>query len=335
MLFTFILPFYNVEKYIAECLESIYAQDLPEDEYEVICVDDCSADGSNAIVKDYQMKYSNLRLIIHEVNKGLGGARNTGLKNANGRYVWFIDSDDLIKTDKISTLYKYLKNDAIDVLLFNYQRVSQKGIVLQECVVFVDSEVLSGVEYVENYFGDSFVYHLGYVWRCIYRTDYLLKNSLFFPENCYWEDTVFFPKAILMANKVMSLNNIFYQYRVNENSISGNANKYKADRYFQFAFFAGKDLFDFSQDYMSKDEKIAQLLKVKAIGYFNSFSKSLSLSSSSEKLKFYKLININKEIMQLVKPEISFRNRLLLISFFGFLLTFVFGLLFKLNEYRK
>lgn len=332
---TFILPFFNVENYISDCLESIFALDTTEYKYEVVCINDCSPDGSKAIVEEYQKRYSNLRLIEHDVNKGLGGARNTGLKSAKGRYIWFVDSDDMIKSDDFSKLYQCLKNDVVDVLLFNYMLVNDKGLILQKSTLFNDSELYTGVKYVDTLLGHSFTYHLGYVWRCIYRTDYLLDKNFFFPENCYWEDTVFFPKCILLADKVRSLHNIFYQYRVNQNSISGSNFKYTAERYFQFAFYAGKDLYDFSQEYLKTDEKMANLLRIKAIGYFNSFSKSLSLSSTVEKLKFYKLINKNKKIIQLVKPEIIHRNRLLLIPLIGLLLTFIYGLLFKLKDYIK
>ena len=73
---SFILPFYGVERYIGECLESIYQQDIPEDQYEVICVNDCTADNSEQIVLQYAEQHPNLKLIRHEVNKKLGAAGN-------------------------------------------------------------------------------------------------------------------------------------------------------------------------------------------------------------------------------------------------------------------
>ena len=87
-----IIPFYNVEKYIAECLDSVYNQDISEEEYEVICVNDASPDNSRNIVLEYQKKHSNLTLVEHEVNKKLGAARNTGRKIARGKYIWNVDS---------------------------------------------------------------------------------------------------------------------------------------------------------------------------------------------------------------------------------------------------
>ena len=332
---SFIIPVYNVEKFIGECLDSIYCQGISEDLFEVICIDDCSPDNSKEIVKLHQNSQSNLRLIEHDVNKGLGGARNTGLQNATGTYVWFVDSDDMIKTDAIALLYKSLTIDKIDVLMFNYERINQNGISLKEETVFDISTVYKGRDYVDSFFGNSFVHHLGYVWRCVYRTEFLLNKNLLFPENCYWEDTVFFPKAILLAESVKSLNNVFYKYRVNEDSISGNNNKYKADRYFQYAFLAGYDLNNFAEQYKQIDENFANLLSVKAIGYFNSFSKPLSLSTVPEKLKFYRLINLDKLLINAVQKKLTFKNKLLLIPVFGLFLSFIFGLLFKLKKHFK
>ena len=79
---SFVLPCYNVERYISECLDSLYQQNISVDEYEVICVNDCSTDSTEQIIKEYQVKYPTIRLINHLINKTVGGSRNTGLKNA-------------------------------------------------------------------------------------------------------------------------------------------------------------------------------------------------------------------------------------------------------------
>lgn len=91
-----IIPFYNVKQYIAQCLDSVYRQDIPEEEYEVICVNDASPDHSRDIVLEYQKRHKNLVLIEHEHNKKLGAARNTGRSIARGKYIWNVDSDDYI-----------------------------------------------------------------------------------------------------------------------------------------------------------------------------------------------------------------------------------------------
>lgn len=329
---SFIVPFYNVEKYIGACLESLYAQDIPLDEYEVICVDDCSPDNSVQIVKEYQSRYSNLIIVQHEQNKGLGGARNTGLKHASGEYVWFIDSDDYIENYQISRLMNLCISNELDVLFFNYQRVDDMRNIIENGTVFEDEEVLTGNKFINKVFGNSFIYHLGYVWRCIFKTQYLIDNHLFFPEMEYWEDTEFFPKVILNANRVQSVKEIIYNYRVNSNSISGDYNKFKADRIFQFSFYAGYNLFHFSQDYKSQDEDIATSLKVKSIWYFNSFTKPLSLCRINEKLKFYQLVKENKTRIKGIRDYLTFKNRILLAPYLGILISILLKPIFIYRE---
>ena len=109
---SFILPFYGVERYIGKCLDSIYHQDIPEDQYEVICINDCSPDNSEQIVLQYAQEHTNLKLIKHDVNKKLGAARNTGLRAAQGNYVWFIDTDDFYEVREVQkNLLKYYEED--------------------------------------------------------------------------------------------------------------------------------------------------------------------------------------------------------------------------------
>lgn len=333
---SFIVPVYNVEKFIGECLESIYGQDISENEYEVICIDDCSPDNSIQIIEDYQKTHINLRLITHEANKGLGGARNTGLKNAKGKYIWFVDSDDKIKSENISLIYRHLNEELLEIILFNYKRISETGVELEEENVFDNSDILSGKDFIDIHMGNVFVYHLGYVWRCIYRTDYILSEKIYFPENCFWEDTAFFPKSILLAKNVISLKNTFYKYRINNNSISGNKNKYKADRYFQFSFFAGKDLFDFSKEYIKIDQKMGILLGEKSIWYYNSFIKPLLLSNLNEKKKFFNLVRRHTNILQITYSYLYPLNKFICkYPTFGLLIVTSLSPLYKLNRKLK
>ena len=329
---SFIVPFYNVEQYIGACLDSLYAQDIPEEDYEVICVDDCSPDNSKSIVSEYQKQHANLVLIEHPSNKGLGAARNTGIRAARGKYLWFIDSDDMVCSNVLSEIFSMFHVNNSDVILFNYERVNQKEEHIDDGIVFEDAANQNGKDFVKSFFGDSFIYHLGYVWRCVYRTEYLKKNNFNFPENCYWEDTVFFPKTILYADVVISSKKVFYKYRVNDNSISGLKNKYNAERYYQFSFVAGKELYDFSREYMQVDEELASALMKKSCWYFNSFAKSLAFSNYTEKRRFYKLLRQNKAQIAGIMNFISPRNKILLIPFWGLLLSYLFKIAYSIKN---
>jgi glycosyltransferase involved in cell wall biosynthesis len=103
-----IIPVYNVENYIRECLNSIVNQTIGIENIEVIVVNDCTPDNSMDIVEEYAEKYSSIKIIEHEINQGLGPARNTGLKHATAEYISFIDSDDFISENTYEIcLYKF------------------------------------------------------------------------------------------------------------------------------------------------------------------------------------------------------------------------------------
>ena len=126
-----IVPFFNVEKYIKECIHSLYSQDIPSDNYEVILVNDCSPDNSREIVVELQKEYPTLTLIDHDKNKKLGGARNSGLKVAKGDYIWFVDSDDFLKPNILNNLLEISYQNNLDVLHFDYYQYNENGEILE------------------------------------------------------------------------------------------------------------------------------------------------------------------------------------------------------------
>ena len=121
-LISIIIPVYNVEKYLRECLDSVLSQSCSE--YEVICVNDGSTDGSLTILKEYAKKIDKIQ-IIDQKNNGLSGARNAGINEANGDYNLLLDSDDWIEQNTIEILKKHI--DGQDVLCFNGRRFFEDG----------------------------------------------------------------------------------------------------------------------------------------------------------------------------------------------------------------
>ena len=103
MFLSIVVPVYNAELYLEECLHSLFTQDLPQADYEVICVDDGSTDKSGFILKSFSEKHPNLTIITQE-NSGVATARNTGLSAARGDYIWFVDADDVIQTNILRKL---------------------------------------------------------------------------------------------------------------------------------------------------------------------------------------------------------------------------------------
>lgn len=308
---SFIVPVFNVEEYLPQCLDSIYSKGLDDDEFEIVCIEDCSSDNSSKILRQYQDNHSNLTVIFQACNQGLSVARNTGLLNAKGSYVWFVDSDDFLSEAPLSATISLLRNNSPDVLLFNYSDFLRDG-SMEDHFFFVDSSTMEGRSFVARFFGDSFVYHIGYVWRVIYRRLYLNEIDLSFPANEYWEDTLFFPKSILSASSIMSVKTIHYCYRNNPESISaGRSGLLSGKKIFDYCFQAGGRLVDYSTELSRKDAKLAMSIKSFAVShYFNSLSYKLLNTDVNSLLSFTSIFLENREKVQRFFPYFHGMNRL-------------------------
>lgn len=317
ILLTFIVPCYNVEKYVQRCLDSIYGCGLEEDFFEVLCVNDCSPDNTIDILKSNQKSHGNLRIINHDSNKGLGGGRNTGIREARGKYLWFVDSDDEIVTSGFADALSMALEKDLDVLCFNYCRIDEGGKELSRHMVFEETSVSDGYSFVNRVFGNSIVYHMGYVVRFLYRTDYLRAHQLFFPEQVHWEDTVFMPKSILMAERIASVPQVLYAYRVNPDSISGVFGKaYPAKSIYDYSFCAGGDLLRFSEEV--KDNDLRDAFRNTAIQkYINGFAIHLFRTNKKERKRFFGLLKEREEEVKPLKRYMSVLNKVLLVPLVG------------------
>lgn len=335
MLLTFVVPCYNAEIYVQRCIDSIYRCELDEDSFEVLCIDDCSGDGTSEILRRNVELHGNLRVITHEANKGWGGPRNTGVKEARGRYLWFVDSDDEIVGDRLADALAVAEESASDVLCFNYCRIDEAGKELSRHAVFTDTDVLDGYSFVNKVFGASIVHHMGYVWRFLYRTEYLRESKLFFPEKVCWEDTVFMPKALLDADRVASISDVLYAYRVNAESISGVFGRsYPAKLIYEYAFCAGKDLLDFSDEV--KDEELKEAFHNTAVQrYINGFPIHLFRTSKYERKCFYKMVRDKYENVELLKQFMKPFPKLLLSPVIGMSLANVISVAYSLKHKKK
>ena len=213
-----IIPFYNVEQYIAQCLDSVYHQNILEDEYEVICVNDASLDNSRDIVLEYQKVHKNLILVEHKHNKKLGAARNTGRSIARGKYIWNVDSDDYITRNCLSSILELCDKNDLDILMFNI--ASNKENIIQRSEFSFEYEgIQEGLICL-----DQNRYKIGQfcpVWRYVYSKAFLDKNDIYSPEINMGEDVPYAFKALLLAKRVLLVNEIYYNYRINPNSLTG------------------------------------------------------------------------------------------------------------------
>ena len=218
MQFSLIIPVYNVEQYLKACLNTVVTQSYSD--FEVICINDGSTDGSGLVLDEYAAKYSNIS-IINQVNKGLSATRNAGIRAAKGDYIFFLDSDDWIEPDTLKILAE--KQNGEDLLCFNGRRYFEDGRTETPDTGIVEDR-LTGWEYYNKYALVSRKFHFVCTVLRLYRREYLLKNNLFFEEGIYHEDNLFTPLACYYAKSVKVIPDILYVYRIREGSITQTAN---------------------------------------------------------------------------------------------------------------
>lgn len=220
-----IIPVYNVEEYITDCLDSILSTSYKE--MEVILVDDCSPDSSFTIIEHYQQLYNNIRIVKHNSNKGLSAARNSGLKVAEGRYIWFIDSDDMIESNAITNIMHRLDKTDLDILFFGYSEIlDNKKTVIK---TYKSNAIVSGMEYFCNRIDSGSLTVPS--WCQVYSKSFLIDNNITFKEGIIHEDNLFVFRVLMKAQKVYHLDESYYIYRKRENSIMSIKNE---KEYFSF-----------------------------------------------------------------------------------------------------
>jgi len=218
MFISLIIPVYNVEQYLQDCLNSVVAQTNLD--YEVICVDDGSTDGSLTILKEFQNRYNQITVITQQ-NKGLSGARNAGILAAKGDYLFFLDSDDWIEPNTLEILAQKQRGE--DLVCFNGRRVFEDGST-EEPDNGIEELNLNGWEYYGKYALVRRKFHFVCSVLRLYRREYLLKNKLFFEEGIYHEDNLFTPLACYYAQTVKVIPDCLYVYRIRKGSITQSVN---------------------------------------------------------------------------------------------------------------
>ena len=202
-----IIPFFNVEQYIAECLNSVFDQDIPEWEYEVICINDGSQDGSRDIVSSFLPHHANLRLIDHPCNKKLGVARNTGRSIAIGNYIWFVDSDDKIAPNCLKRILQTCEERDLDVLEVCYINMYEDGAncSTSQTQLHRDSDLYTGPEFMEKFHLPYFMGGICAIWRKVYKRSFLEGNKIYSPPINMGEDESFAIEIFGLAKRMAYL----------------------------------------------------------------------------------------------------------------------------------
>lgn len=193
-----IIPVYNAEMYLKDTLECLFNQTLKD--IEVICINDNSKDSSLEILKKYAKKDDRLKIIDLKENMGAAVARNKGLEIAQGEYLGFVDSDDEIDLNFYEELYTKAMATGADIVKAGCKTVELDG---TETIMTMNKDIEEKSQY----------YFIGEWWCAIYRAKLIFDNNILFPEECpKGQDCVFLNRAVLKANSVETVNDVFYHY---------------------------------------------------------------------------------------------------------------------------
>lgn len=203
-----IVPMYNVEDFIEECLSSLIRQTLKD--IEIIVINDGSPDSSVDIARCFDVD-SRIK-IFEQKNSGLSATRNNGISYVNGEYIAFVDSDDWVDLDFFEKLYNSAKNNDSDISCATIIRKREHSQKYR--VHFTEEKVL---ESLEDKLNACAIPRCCYVWNKIYRTEFL--KDFKFKEGVFFEDVLWTPNVLKNANKLVTVPNTSYYYRVNKNSI--------------------------------------------------------------------------------------------------------------------
>lgn len=207
MFLSFIVPVYNTEKYLAECLDSLLNQNVPTADYEIICVNDGSTDGSLALLRQYEKNHANI-CVIDKENGGVATARNTGLDVAQGDYIWFIDSDDFIRRGCLTVLHNHIRETNADRVKIGTYIVNGE-MTFAECAALEKDELK-----VNSHFYDSMAV------TCVLRRSFLHKHDCRFryPELTHGEDSIFMFEVVAHLPLCTEIDVPIYFYRKRPNS---------------------------------------------------------------------------------------------------------------------
>lgn len=216
-LISVIIPVYNVEKYLDQCLSSVIEQSF--NNIEILCINDCSTDSSLKILEKFSAKDPRIKIINNQQNLKAGLSRNIGIKEAKGEYIHFLDSDDWLEDNAYKKLAECInRNPNIDVIRFRYiqhnlpRKTSEEEVFPNRVCLNKITNIYKEPCCVQNWATNP--------WCKLHNTKFIQNNNLFFNDYCCMEDTQQALKVILKANEVYFLDDVLINYRLNrEDSI--------------------------------------------------------------------------------------------------------------------
>lgn len=270
-----IIPIYNVEKYLRQCLESIIVQTLQD--IEIICVNDGSTDASSKILQEYRFKDERIK-IINKENTGYGNTMNVGIDAAKGEYIGIVESDDFIKPDMYENLYKLIVKNNCDFVksdFYNYWTSPEKTLQHSRMGKYKLNEVISTKEDI------NILKITPSVWSSIYKKDFLDKNNIRFLETpgASYQDTSFHYKTFISAGRLLLTDKAYVYYRQdNENSSVKNKEK----------VYCICDEYNEIHKYIQKNEKLKDCEQFIYAQHFKAYYWNMARIAPKFRKEFYK-----------------------------------------------
>lgn len=217
-----VVPVYNVEDYLDDCLNSIINQTLTD--IEIICIDDGSTDNSLDILKEYSKDDDRIQ-VLHQENRGHAAATNRGIMLATGEYLFLMDSDDIIEFNALELTYNKAKKTDVDFVIFkaiNYEHTEKK---YYETELYSMDELYGRVQ--DNIFNYDDVSDLIFKmsvtpWSKLYNRKFIRDNNIIFPEGLIFDDNVFFWEVLFNAKRIVFLNEFLFIRRFYSTSSTNN-----------------------------------------------------------------------------------------------------------------
>jgi len=293
-----IVPIYNVEKYIRMCLESFFRQEMDEETFEVILVNDGTPDKSMEVISDIIEAHQNIH-VINQENQGLSMARNNGMEIATGEYILFVDSDDLLIDNSLSFLLSHALTSKADIIVADYTKMHDEQIAQIPITPIIQED-----GYVQKKTGKELLLqdlnpYSCYVWRSLFRSEFLRRNNLRFIPNICFEDIPFAHQCYTKANLCLRVNWKFIIYRKGHVSISSYLNKKKGMDY----CVAISETWNISKEDNFDEQIITKLRNDTFIHYSMLIYYLTSNASISRSEKMY-ILNYLKQLV----PDLSFKN---------------------------
>lgn len=304
-LVSIIIPVYNAEKYIKQCIESVLKQTY--NAFELLIIDDGSTDFSGKICDEY-MLFTEKVQVFHQKNLGVSAARNVGLEHARGKFIVFIDADDILTEDSVER--RIFEIGDADLLIGSYDVVNDDMNIIKEMPKCVKYNWNQG-EAIKNLFEGAEIGYQGYLWNKMFRKKIIMDNKIKFKNGvAYNEDCLFMLEYLLRCNYIKLIDAKLYFYRENKNSAMGSLN-YITDKDYEKVMTEFEAFRCMQKLLKEKNMEVYYLCRRNALNRAIFFCKNISKSEVMLRKGLKKQIRMNAiGVLSAPKSILSIKDRI-------------------------